>query len=369
MKNSSLLQEILRIYNENKKFIFLLNGIVFVMVLVTLLLLPKWYVGRATIMVTGQTQSAALSSLRNILPINLLPGMEFSVDRYFVLVNSRTVLDKLIEKFDLDSLYDYDYREDLYKRLSKDIKLIENDNGSITIECLYKDDPYKAAEMANFLFEELKTLNLEISNRQGREYRIFLEKIYDETITDLERYEDSLKTFQQVNAIYDVEEQAKQLISVLGEIQTQKIQLETEKLFLEKFQNNQSSKILELNQKIATIDFQIKKIIETNQYTGIALKNLPEAGITYLRLYRNLKIKEKILEFIVPQLEQAKLEEKKNTVEIYLLDRAIPQFKKVKPQRAKLLIIYMTVSLMATFTIIKLKEIYLDFVKNHKDEK
>lgn len=363
-----MIEEVLRIFNENRKFIFIFNGIVFVVVLISLLIAPKWYVGRATIIVTGQAQSAALSSLRNILPINLLPGGDFSADRYFALVSSRSILDKMIEKFKLDSLYDYTYREDLYKRLSKDIKLIENDDGSITIECLYENNPYKAAEMANFLFEELKTLNLEISNRQGREYRIFLERIYDETIADIERYEDSLKVFQQTNSIYDVDEQAKQLIGILGDIQAEKIKFETEKMFLEKFQNNQSSKILELNQKLTTIDTQIKKIIETNQYTGIPLKDLPEAGITYLRLYRSLKIKEKILEFIVPQLEQAKLEEKKNTVEIYLLDKAIPQYRKVKPQRAKLLIIYMMVSLMATFTIIKLKEMYRNFEKNHKDK-
>jgi uncharacterized protein involved in exopolysaccharide biosynthesis len=359
MKEDGLLEELLRIFNSYKKFIILFNGTVFIVLFIYLLLTPKWYVGRATIIIADQNQTAAgLSSLQNFFPVSLFPDMKTDADRYFALINSRNILDKMIKKFDLASIYEVKYREDLYKAISEDINLIENDDGSITIECYYKEDPYKAAEMSNFLFDELKKLNLEISNNQGREFRLFLENIYNETMHDLRICEDSLRAVQENRGLYDIEEQAKQLIQMLGELELQKIQLETERNFLENYQNTQSSEYIALSQKIEAVQSQVNKITETNEYSNIPLKELPDAALTYVRLYRNLKIKEKILEFIVPQVEQARLEEKKNTTDIYLLDRAIPQLRKAKPKRLKLLIIYMLVSVMVTYVMIKIKEMY-----------
>jgi uncharacterized protein involved in exopolysaccharide biosynthesis len=361
MKEYTLLEEFLRIFRRYKIFIFLFNGIIVIGVIIYLLITPKWYVGSATMIITDQLETSSLSFLQNLLPGGILPNIGTDVDRYFVLANSRQILDKLIQKFKLDSIYDFKYKEDLYKKVIDDIKLDENDDGSITIECFYKGDPYRAAEMTNFLFEELKKLSIEISNKQAKDYRIFLEGIYNETISDIRNYEDSLKIFQQERGIFDVEEQAKQLISVLGDLEIQKIGLETEKMFIEKFQSDQSTQFLEVNQKIKIVQDQIRKIIETTEYTNIPLKELPETAIIYLRLYRNLKMKEKILEFLVPMLEKAKLDEKKNTVDIYLLDKAFPQQKKVKPQRLKILVISMILSGLLTFIFIKLKEFYEDF--------
>ena len=65
----------------------------------------------------------------------------------------------------------------------------------------------------------------------------------------------------------------------------------------------------------------------------IPLKNLPDLGIEYVRLYRELQIQEKILEFIMPQYEQAKINEKKDTPTVQVLDPAVAPIKRSSPKR------------------------------------
>lgn len=367
MGEKSFFTEILRIFKRNKKFILFFNSAILVISVIILLLLPKWYVGRATVLITSQSNFNPLASLNNFLPGNLLSFSNTNKDQYFILAGSHTIMDRMIQKFRLDTLYEVKYPEDIYAALKDDISLIENEDGSLTIECYYKENPVVAAEMANYLFQQIKELSLEIANKQAREYRMFIESVYNRTLDELKQYEDSLKTFQEQSNLYDVEEQTKQIIEIIASLETQKVGLEAEKAFLEKIQSPGSQSVSQLREKISALEAQINRIETSNYYTGVALKDLPSTGLEYFRIYRNLKMKEKILEFIVPQLEQAKLEEQKNTIEIFLLDKAVPQGRKARPQRSKILVIIMLMSLMFTYIILKTKELYKILQKKYAD--
>jgi len=367
MAENSFFTELLRIFKKNKKFILFFNSLVLAISIIVLLLLPKWYVGRATVLITSQGSFNPITSLNNLLPISMLPFSGTNTDQYFILAASRTIMDRMIQKFRLDTLYDVKYPEDIYGALEDDIHLVENEDGSLTIECYYKGNPDVAAEMANYLFQQIKQLSLEIANKQAREYRLFIEGVYHRTLQELHQYEDSLKTFQEKSNLYDVEEQTKQIIGIIASLESQKVSLEAEKAFLEKIQIPGSQSVTQLRQKISALEMQIKRIETSNYYTGIALKDLPSTGLDYFRIYRNLKMKEKVLEFLVPQLEQAKLEEQKNTVDIFLLDKAIPQERKARPERRKILVIIMMLSIMFTYVIIKMKELYYILKKKYAE--
>jgi uncharacterized protein involved in exopolysaccharide biosynthesis len=61
---------------------------------------------------------------------------------------------------------------------------------------------------------------------------------------------------------------------------------------------------------------------------------VPEAGISTLRLYREVMIQQKILEFVLPLLEQARVDEQKNIPVTLVLDRATVPEKKDRPKRS-----------------------------------
>jgi uncharacterized protein involved in exopolysaccharide biosynthesis len=59
---------------------------------------------------------------------------------------------------------------------------------------------------------------------------------------------------------------------------------------------------------------------------------MPDLGGEYVRRFRNFEIQYKILQFITPLYEQAKVEEKRQTPSVLILDKAGPAERKAKPK-------------------------------------
>jgi len=83
----------------------------------------------------------------------------------------------------------------------------------------------------------------------------------------------------------------------------------------------------------------------------VPFKDVPELGLQYLRLYRDYEIQNKLLEFIVPLYEQAKIEEQKNVPVVQVLDYAVPPEKKARPFRT-LIVLSVFASALVLFIII-----------------
>ncbi|MGH2569527.1 MAG: GNVR domain-containing protein, partial [Bacteroidota bacterium] len=86
---------------------------------------------------------------------------------------------------------------------------------------------------------------------------------------------------------------------------------------------------------------------------------IPDLGLEHLRLFRSILIQSKILEVMIPLLEQARLEEQRETPSIAVLDRAVPAEKKAKPKRmlivalAALSSIILSISIFAVWQRLK----------------
>lgn len=76
----------------------------------------------------------------------------------------------------------------------------------------------------------------------------------------------------------------------------------------------------------------------------LPLGKLPEAGLEYIRKYRDLKYHEALFEALAKQYEAARLDEAKAAPMIQILDRAVVPEKKSWPPRA---IIIVTSTLLA----------------------
>ena len=96
---------------------------------------------------------------------------------YIGLLKSRTVLDEMINRFDLMKLYGKRYRENAREKLINDVLTVRDDrkSGIITINIEDKD-PKRAAEMANAFVEELQKLNTGLAITQASQRRLYFEE-------------------------------------------------------------------------------------------------------------------------------------------------------------------------------------------------
>jgi uncharacterized protein involved in exopolysaccharide biosynthesis len=82
----------------------------------------------------------------------------------------------------------------------------------------------------------------------------------------------------------------------------------------------------------------------------------PEIGLEYLRNYREIELQSKLLEFLLPLYEQAKIEEQRDTPSVLVLDTAVPAIKPAKPKRLIILVVVLCGSLLLGFFVALTKE-------------
>lgn len=109
-------------------------------------------------------------------------GVTSIADLYAGILRSRAVIDAIIDKFDLMSVYDTEYRVEARGKLKKRSRIEVSEEGivSITVE---DTDPNRAKAMAQTYVDELDQLNKRLSAGQATSKRVFLEN----RLTELEK--------------------------------------------------------------------------------------------------------------------------------------------------------------------------------------
>jgi tyrosine-protein kinase Etk/Wzc len=266
---------------------------------------------------------------------------------YLVILQSRSASERVINKFNLREVYEIDDNvpfEDVIGELEDNVEFKIEDEGNILIYVTDKDS-VRAADMANYYVEVLNEISIALNVSEARNNREYIEKRFLQLQSDIIRIEDSLKSFSKKYNILEMEEQLKAAIAVATELKSQaeiamierdllKINYDEDSPLVQ----NANVKVKELNKRLIEMRYGEDKDLESSLNLFVPFKDIPEAGIQYLRFMRDYEIQIKLLEFIYPIYEQAKIEEQKNIPVVLVLDKAIPPEKKSSPRRAIIVI-------------------------------
>jgi len=291
------------------------------------LLLPKWYKSTASIIPPKDQDmlnplNAAGSVLKGLNIGKRIGGNALGAYNYLAILGSRTALDSVVRKFDLINVYDVSdsLMEEAVKELGENVEFELQDEDYITVE-VYDKDPQRAADMANYFVELLNSISLRLGTREARNNREFIGKRLDASREDLRRAEDALRDYQEKTKMI-VNPQETSSSSSLGgvaELYGMKAKKEIELEVLKKSVSPNDPGIGQLELELAEIDRK--------------LESFPEIGIESIRLYREVFIQQKIVEYLLPLYEQAKVDEQKDVPVLLVLDKAVKAEKKSKPLR------------------------------------
>jgi tyrosine-protein kinase Etk/Wzc len=322
---------------------FIEASVLIVVLLATLIsfLLPRYFKAKATLLPPKEKDvlsslGAASSMLRGLgggsSAIRALSGNSNGYN-FFAILNSRTALELIVRQYDLMSVYEISdsSMESAVKELSRNITFEEGVNDDITIEVIDKD-PYRAANIANDFIDVLNDLSIRLGTQEARSNREFIERQITAEQQLLRSAEDSLQRFQEQTGLLITPDQANSLAPIV-ELYAAKAKKEIELAVLRRVVANE----VEIRQKEIEIAELNKKLI-----------SFPNIGVRSVRLYRDVIIHQKILEFLIPVLQQAKVDEQKDVPVLLVLDRAIVPEKKFRPQRT--LIVFLSASLTLVFS-------------------
>jgi uncharacterized protein involved in exopolysaccharide biosynthesis len=309
--------------------------------------MPKWYKSTASVFPAEKADLfGALEGVSSLMRNFSSPGRALSslsgtseTDRYVAILKSATVLGAVIQKFDLVNVYDITSypMEKTAKELLSNVEFTVETEGNLTVT-VFDKDPQRAADMANFFVEMLNKTNSELQVQNARGNRMFVEERYNKNMVDLARAEDSLKAFQQRYGIIALPEQTEATIKAAAEIWGQVALKEVQAGILRRTQSpdnpalvNAEIEIQELRSKMSEMDRgTFGRAGEMKVF--VPFSKVPELGTEYVRRFRDVEIQYKILQFITPLFEQAKVEERRQTPSVLVLDRAGPAERKAKPK-------------------------------------
>ena len=274
-------------------------------------------------------------------------GLKSPSDLYVGMLESRTVADKIIDRFNLMKLYEADYREDARKQLLEDVFEAETDKDSGIITISIEDkDPKRAADMANAFVEELKNLTKGLAVTEASQRRLFFEDQLKDTKMALVKAEEGMQGFQEKTGALQVDEQTKAVIEGIAMLRAQIAAKEVQLRVMRTYATAQNPDLQRAEDELKGLKAELGKL-EATGGSGhdplIPTGRMPEIGTEYVRKLRDLKFYEDLYELLTKQYEAAKLDEARYAAVIQVIDKAIPPEKIAKPK--KLLII-----LIATFT-------------------
>jgi tyrosine-protein kinase Etk/Wzc len=348
--------DLLSIFFKHKRFILIFTGIVCVIsVILYFFVLDMIYLSNSTIKVSTKSTSllsslSDFSDLEDLNPLSMGGKSAKELAAYEEILKSRRCIEPLIDKFDLMNKEDFRFKEDAIKDFV-DNKLVTDKaklSGMMDIGVYYKD-PVIAKEMVEFLLNQLDKINIEMNVLNAKNNRIFIENRYLQAKEDLAKAEDSLKSFQLIYGIapdLQIKAAAQSVFALEVELKSEEIKLDIAKKLLSSDQPEirmQEAKVNSLRDKISGIS------TSTDLSDFLRLGNSPQIAMSFLRLQRGIEIQTKILTFMLPIYEQAKIEEKKETPTIIVLDMPHAAERKAKPKRLTMVLFFTMLSFGFSF--------------------
>lgn len=329
----------------------------------TAFLIPKRYDSTAQLMPPDSESSSSLALLAGmsggnggglgILAGDLL-GMKSTGALFVGVLRSRTVEDRIVDRFDLKKVYGKSFQSRAREKLTERTAISEDRKSGIIAITVTDRDPKQAAAMAAAYVEELNTTIAEQSTSSARRERIFLEERLATVKQDLEAAEEDFSQFASKKGAIDIPAQGKAMVEGAAALEGQLIAAQSELEGLKQIYSDQNVRVRSTQARINGLREQLRQLSgKADSASGDGddsagnqpyptLRQLPVLGVPFADKLRRMKVQEVLFETLTKQCELAKVQEAKEIPAVKVLDApVVPEHKSYPP---RLLIIFLGVS-------------------------
>ncbi|KGF81367.1 lipopolysaccharide biosynthesis protein [Massilia sp. JS1662] len=304
--------------------------------------MPNVYQATARLMPPQQAQSAAVGLMAQLGSIGSLAtglsGLKNPNDLYVAMLNSRTIADKLIAKYDLKRVYEVDSLEKTRKALAGDTHISAGKDGLITIN-VESTDKTLVAKLANGYISELSALTRVLAVGEASQRRLFFERQLQGAKNDLARAEIALKSGLDERGVVSVDSESRAIVETIARVRAQVSAKEIQLRSMQAFVTPTNPAYRKAEEELFSLRDQLSKL--ENGRGGAAagdgatpVGNTPgKAGLQNIQALRDVKYYQMLYEILAKQYEAARLDEAKDFANIQVLDAAIDPERKAKPKR------------------------------------
>jgi len=275
-----------------------------------------------------QQPNAAAGTLASLGALAGLAGpTRNSGDQYVAFVQSRTIADRLIERFDLKTAYEEKLAHDARLKLADNTRVsLGRKDGVITLE-VDDHDPARAAALASAYLDELKILTANLTLTEAKQRRVFFEDQLKQVRAKLDAAQAALQgTGLSVAAI---KAEPKAAVDSLAKM---KAELTAAEVRLQVLRSSLAESAPEVRQQLAAVGQLRGEVSRLGQ-----TETSPSGG--YVGAYREFKYQEALFDLISRQYEVARVDESRDGGQLQILDAAQLPERKSKPRRSVFMMI------------------------------
>lgn len=286
------------------------------------------YEATTTIMTPQQSQGGAAAALAQLSALAGMAGMNGAggsspggAATHIGLLMSRSVADRMIDRFTLMKAKNVKTREDARDILERITRVTPRKDGLITI-AVVTFDPKLSAAMANTYVEELSLLSDRLAVTEAQKRRQFLEKEIAKVKENLAKAETALGGAGiSVNTLkFNPEAMGQGIATLRAQIMAKELQLTSMRGYLTEY----SPSFRLARQELSALRAQLGKY-ENTQPAG--------DNAEYVNRFREFKYQEALFEQLSRQYELARLDELRDGL-IQVVDVAVPPQRKSNLHKA-----------------------------------
>ncbi|CAO81506.1 MAG: Wzz/FepE/Etk N-terminal domain-containing protein [Candidatus Cloacimonadota bacterium] len=378
-KNELGLLDIILVIAKRKTLVISICLLVAIGAIIYSLVVPQYWESKATLMPIAE--SGSLGSLgggfMDLLGSGLLQTDKYDMAVDFIyIMQSRKFQEEVIRKFNLIPYYKINEPDTLkamelaVKKLSESTMQIFYDQKTYLVNIIAETKNKELSrQIVQYHLDSLNKYILHSKMSKGRQKREFLEKQVDSHLQAVYSLSEQIRDFQKKNRSIDITQQTEAQLELYSDIVAEYMQTEIEHSLALSQYSADSPVVINLAEKLQLLKKKIKSLEKSGsdlvpEYI-VQIDKIPDLAMQYAQMMLNLEIEKKIIEYLYPQFELAKLEEVKDlpTFEVY----DAPQLAGIrsKPKRALTVVI----STVAAFILSCLLALIIESLQGENKEK
>lgn len=326
-------------------------------------LLPAEYESTAQLMPPDQRSSTAASVLSLMSVVgpettgnnanamggvaSQLLGSKNTGDLFVGVLKSATLENRLIDRFDLRTVYHTRLYTKARKRLEENTATTQDRKSGIISLTVTDHDPKRAMGIGGAYISELNSLMSQLDNSSAHRQRLFLEGRLSQVKTELADAERAFSQYSSKSGAIDITEQGKSMVEAAALLQGQLMGAESQLEGLRQIYAPDNVRVRAAEAQVQELKQQLQKFngmpgeTPANQSANEpgntslypTIRQLPLIGVTYADLLRQLKIKETVFEVLTKEHELAKAQEAGEAPSVNVLDLpSVPESRSYPPR-------------------------------------
>jgi uncharacterized protein involved in exopolysaccharide biosynthesis len=335
---------------SRRRTLFRVGAIALVLSTTIAFTMPKRYESTARLMPPDQqgSGSAVLAAIAGkslgfggLGSLAGLLGAKTSGALFIDMLHSRTIGDRLIDRFDLQNVYHRRYRIDTVKFLARRTDITEDKKSGVITLIFTDTDPQRAQAIAQAYIEELNNIVTRSNVSSARREREFIAQRLVTVQDELQTAQKALSEFSSTNTTLDIKEQTHAMVDATAKLQAEVIVGQSELESLEQIYGGDNVRVRAARARIGSLQQELTKLNGSSAAADPAdsaspypsLRQLPRLAVPYANLYRTVRIQETVFELLSQQYEMARIEEAKDTPVVSVIDPPLVAEKKSYPPR------------------------------------